>query len=101
MNYQRYAILLAIVCTIFNYNHTIVYYNKFVPDNFSRSKLLNKKFSCIRYFNNNEYYKYTEKRCQDYKYDYLLFQLQKAIHINDYVLYNIFCAILFIPVLFI
>lgn len=79
----------------------MIYYDKYVPDNFSRSKILNKKYSCIRYYHNNEFYKYTEKTCEKYKYDYLLFQLQKSIHINDYVLYNIFCIIMLLPVLFI
>jgi hypothetical protein len=100
MNYSRYIILLSIVCFIFNYNHTLVYYQKYVPDNFSQSKLFNKKYLCIKYFENNEFDEFTENICKNYKYDYLLFQLQKVIHTNDYVLYNIFCIIILLPILF-
>lgn len=51
---------------------------KYSPDNFDRSKLLQKKFRCIRYYQHtNDYNKHMEKTCKFYEDDNKKFMDEK------------------------
>jgi hypothetical protein len=51
---------------------------QYSPDNFDRSKLLQKKFRCIRYFQDtNDYNKHMDKTCKNYKEDNRRFMDEK------------------------
>ena len=58
-----------VIVFIIAVNNYIISVN-YSPDNFDRSKLLQKKFRCIRYYQDtNDYNKHLEKTCQYFKED--------------------------------
>ncbi len=65
------------------------YFNEYTPDNFDIIKLLEKKYRCIRYFNEKHVDKYQQSLCQAYLVDYLEFKLEKSRYIFIYYSYNI------------
>jgi hypothetical protein len=96
-----YSILLLAVTFINNVTISLEYQQKYVPDNFPRALLIDPKYRCISYFDKKTYLKYTHMKCEKYKKDYIIFQLEKSLHIFDYLVYNLGYMILLSPILFI
>ena len=86
--------MLISMC-VTNYVLIMQYYDEYVPDNFSRNKILDKKYRCIRYFHNNIQNRYGESICKAYYYDYVAFNLEKSRYIFMYYVHNIIVITLF------
>jgi hypothetical protein len=64
------------------------------PRCFNREMLLQKKYRCIRYFDDTSgYNKHMEKTCLSYKNDYALFKHQKKVLSIVSIISSLFCAI--------
>lgn len=69
-----YYMVIVIIMAMNNY----IISTQYSPDNFDRSKLLQKKFRCIRYFQDtNDYNKHMDKTCKNYKEDNRRFMDEK------------------------
>lgn len=72
-----------------NFNMTVKYYDKYEVSNFTRAKLMSQKYRCIRYYAENDFIEHMENKCNRFKYDYLVFSLEKSAHAFRYVMYNL------------
>ena len=64
------------------------------PNNFNREMLMQKKYRCIRYFDNNgDYNKHMDKSCLSYKNDYALFNYKKKVLSIVSIVTSLFCII--------
>jgi len=73
-----------VIVFIIAMNNYVISVN-YSPDNFDRSMLLQKKFRCIRYYQDtNDFNKHMEKTCKNYKEDNRRFMDEKKMyeHIN-------------------
>lgn len=77
----KLIMLLYILLTVWNIEQLILYNNCFNVNKFSKKHILDKKYRCIRYFDENKYDKFSEKKCENFKFDYLNFQLGRSISI--------------------
>lgn len=96
---MKFKFLLT-VCMIFtlslsNYYLISEYMSEYVPDNFNIEKLLDKKYRCIRYFDDKYYDKFTYNKCKEYLEEYIIFKLEKSRYIYIYYAYNIIIISLF------
>jgi len=96
-----YIVLLLGFTCINNIKYTIDYNERFVPSNFSREKVFDEKYSCIKYFDEQTYLKFIDRKCQKYKHDYVIFELEKSLHVYNYIVYNLVHIIILSPILFI
>lgn len=74
----------------------IEYFKNYVPEYFDIEKLLDKKYRCIRYFEDKDFNTYNDKQCQPYIYHYMLFKLEKSRYIYMHYAYNLIVWSLFI-----
>lgn len=81
------TIFAIVICTV-NYAILMEYFHNYVPEYFDVVKILDKKYRCIRYFDDREYDKFIDSQCQPYVYDYLLFKLEKSRYIYIHYAYN-------------
>lgn len=77
--FNKIVYYMVIVFIIAMNNYVIsVHYS---PDTFNRTKLLQKKFRCIRYYQDtNDYNKHMEKTCVIYKDDNKKFMDEKTLY---------------------
>ena len=61
---------------------------EYVSENFDIKKLLEKKYRCIRYFDEKNYDKFSHNSCKPFFYDYVEFKLEKARYIYAYYAHN-------------
>lgn len=81
-------VIVMMITTIINIIIITNYFYKYVPSHFNHTRLLDKKYRCIRYFAEKEYYKYMHQSCQEYNYDYIQFVIEKSRYIYSYYTYN-------------
>lgn len=80
--------LLSIICYK-NIQYT-KYHEKYLnTKTFSKNLILQKKYRCIRYFDEKDYHKYFEKKCNEFKRDYLNFQLRRSLYFYEIIKNNI------------
>lgn len=79
-----------------NYLIILEYQQEYVPDNFDIYKLLDLKYRCIRYFNDNKYNRYQEHKCNTHIYDYTEFVLERSRYICLFYAYNLITGSLFL-----
>lgn len=87
-------LLIIFTITIYNVDIFQQYENRY---NLSQSRLVHQKYRCYKYFADNVYFKYTDKKCQKYKYDYLNFNLEKS----SFMFYCIITNIIIISMIYI
>ena len=85
------GIVLAIMLIANNYIIS-AYYS---PENFGRDLLIQKKFRCIRYYQDkNDYNKFMEKSCVSYQNDNNIFNEEKALFVHSNILISLFGTII-------
>ncbi len=85
--YALISIMIFILC-ILNYFLINEYLTEYVPDNFDIKKLLDKKYRCIRFFDDKRDDRYLRATCAPYLEDYLSFKLEKSRYIILYYAHN-------------
>lgn len=76
---RKFIYYMVIVFIIAMNNYIIT--TNYSPDNFDRSKLLQKKFRCIRYYQDvNDYNKHMEKTCVYFKQDHQTWMDEKRVY---------------------
>lgn len=74
-----YYMIVVLIIAINNY----IIETNYSPNNFDRTKLLQKKFRCIRNYQDTMYYnKHMEKTCKYYKNDNEIWMNKKKLHEN-------------------
>lgn len=79
-----------VVAILFIANNYILssYYS---PDNFGLERLVQKKYRCIRYYQDKkDYNKFMEKSCTPYQKDYEQFREEKALYTQSNILISLF-----------
>lgn len=87
-------IIVLYIFIVFNYQQYIINRGKYDVEHFSRKMLIQQKYRCIRYFENNDFDKNVEKKCQPYKYEYLNYQLDRSHMIFTIIKNNLLFMIL-------
>lgn len=84
----RYILVLAIIALFIRVNFYAVcnYNQKYATENFTRDKLLQKVYRCIRLYDAND----VTKSCEYYKPEYTLFNNERIAYKNSYYVYNLF-----------
>jgi len=62
--------------------------NNYMIEHFDKSKFIEKKNRCLRYFDRKTYDKYTNILCADYVKDYDVFQNKKNENMTMFINYN-------------
>lgn len=81
-------IMILLMC-ISNYIIITEYYNEYVPEYYSKDKILQKNYRCFRFFHGNYDKKYSYNSCQPYLYDYEIYKLERSQYIYTYYIHNI------------
>ena len=81
------ALFILFMVTV-NYLIIIEYFQNYVSDYFDIEKLLTKKYRCIRYFEERDHDKFTDRQCEPYVYEYMLFKLEKSRYVYMHYAYN-------------
>ncbi len=79
---------MLMMLTLSNYFLISEYMTEYVPENFDIKKLLDKKYRCIRYFDEKNYNKFTHNSCKALLHDYVDFKLEKSRYIYAYYAHN-------------
>lgn len=84
--------ILIIAMLIVNNYIISTYYS---PENFGRDKLIQKKYRCIRYYQDkDDYNKFMEKSCKPYMKDNRIFNDEKSFHEQANLIISLFAMML-------
>jgi len=86
MNYIKLLCIIVLCIILFNINSIYYDVSKYDVNKFTKKQLIQKKWRCIDYYYNEHYYtkgdigkyKYLERSCNKYKYDYINFILERS-----------------------
>lgn len=84
---SKYVLHTLIILLCFtNYYIVNEYYQKYT---FTNQQLSEEKFKCIRYYDSHIYDKQSDITCHRYSHDYVVFILDRAQYINNYIINNV------------
>lgn len=89
-------VLFIILLNYINYLLIVNYQQEFVVDNFNKTKLLDQKYRCIRFYSSNMDNKYLENKCKNHYRDFKQFKTDRKTYIFQYYIYNIAMTSLFL-----
>ena len=81
------TIIIAICLS--NYMISTQYYSEYDPKHFSFNQILDKRYRCIRYFDEKDYDRYSHYSCKNYMHDYINFKLERSRYILMYYAHNL------------
>ena len=87
--------IFAVFSIMFLCDYVVV--TQYTPQIFDKSMLIDKKFRCIRYYDDtSDYNKHMEKTCEKFKIDYTFFNSQKIIYQNIMIITMFFGVMILI-----
>ena len=92
---SKIVVIFTVLSILFLCDYVVV--TQYTPQSFDKSLLIDKKFRCIRYYENiNDYNKHMEKTCDKFKIDYTFFNSQKIIYQNIMIITMFFGVMILI-----
>lgn len=80
-----------VIVTILLIANNYILSSHYSPDNFGHQKLMQKKYRCIRYYEDkNDYNKFMEKSCIPYQNDFRKFNEEKTLYRQSNILISLF-----------
>lgn len=100
MNFRRQLLFFTLICII-NIIAFDNYYTKYHIDSLIKNRLIQLKFRCYRYYENNQNSELTNIVCSPYKYDYILFSLERSRYIALCCGFNLILSFFYILIIYI
>jgi hypothetical protein len=88
LKYVVEIVMILIMC-MSNYMIMTEYYDEYVPEYYTREKILQKNYRCFRFFHENSDKKYIYNSCKPYLHEYEVYKLERSRYIYTYHLHNI------------
>lgn len=80
-----------VIVTILLIANNYILSSYYSPYNFGHEKLIQKKYRCIRYYQDkNDYNKFMEKSCIPYKKDFQQFSEERSLYTQSNILISLF-----------